>query len=37
LKGDTKLQRGAGALNIHIYGAVAYEAEEMEFMDAAMA
>jgi len=37
LKGNTRLQREADALNIHLYGALADEAEEMEFRDAAMA
>lgn len=33
----SRLKRGAGALNIHLYGALADEAEEMECRDAAMA
>lgn len=37
LKGNTRLQRGADALNIHLYGVLADEAEEMECRDAAMA
>jgi hypothetical protein len=37
LKGNTRLQREAHALNINLYGALADGAEEMEFRDAAMA
>jgi hypothetical protein len=37
LKGNTGLQREADALNIHLYGVLADEAEETEFRDAAMA
>jgi hypothetical protein len=37
LKGNTRLQREADVLNIHLYGALADGAEEMEFRDAAMA
>jgi len=35
-KGNTRLQREADALNMHFYGALADEAEEMEFREAAM-
>jgi hypothetical protein len=36
LKGNTRLQHEVDRINIHLYGALVGEAEEMEFRNAAL-